>query len=291
MTTILRAKPILTARLQDLSDRVTKLKAKGIVPRMRVVLVGDNPASLVYVGHKKKLCKSVGCEFDLVKLPEAVGREEFLNEIQTMNQDDTITGCFVQLPVPPQLSDIDVTALIAPEKDMDGFGAASIVDLYKGRDPLFTPCTPKGILEMLKFYDIPISGKSVAVIGRSLIVGKPISLLLQSRGATVSMCHSLTKDLSFYTKNADIVISAVGRPRFLRKENFRTDQSQVVIDVGICKDQNQALCGDVDFEAVKERVKAITPVPGGVGPLTVLSLIDNLVLASEHKASSPKKRQ
>lgn len=283
MTTILSAKPLVASRTEFLKNKVLKLRDKGVIPKMRVILVGENPASLVYVGHKQKMCQKIGCEFELRKLPSSISKKDFLNETKTMNQDPSITGCFVQLPVPDQLKSVDVTELIAPEKDVDGFGAPSIVDMFKGKDPLFVPCTPKGILALLDYYGLEVSGKTVTVIGRSLIVGKPISLLLQNRGATVSMCHSKTPDLSFFTKSSDIIISAVGRAHFLNEEFFRKDKSQVLVDVGMNTDANGKLCGDMDFESVKENVKAITPVPGGVGPLTVLSLMENLVLATENK--------
>lgn len=254
-----------------------------MAPFMKVILVGENPASQIYVSRKQELCRKVGCDFKLVHLPADVEKSRFLDEVQKMNEDEKVTGCFVQLPVPNQLKDIDVTALIAPEKDVDGFGAPSIVAMYKGKDPQFAPCTPKGILALLKHYQIPVAGKSITVIGRSLIVGKPLSLMLQNRGATVTMCHSLTENLEIHTKTSDIIISAVGQAKFLDQKYFRDDQSQVVIDVGMCRDQDNLLCGDVDFENVKKQVNAITPVPGGVGPLTVLSLIENLIIATEHK--------
>lgn len=284
MTTILRARPVVSLRIQKLKERAAALKSAGKAPKMRVILVGNNPASLVYIDRKRRLCGEVGCEFELIELGEDISREDFLRHVDEMNNDKTVTGCFVQLPVPSQLKDIDVTALIAPEKDIDGFGQASIVEMYKGKDALFTPCTPKGILSLLEHYQVEVSGKNVAVIGRSLIVGKPMSLLLQNRGATVSMCHSLTRNLEFFTQNADIVVSAVGKARFLGRKHFRKDQSQTIIDVGMSRDAQGKLCGDVDFAEVKNLVKGITPVPGGVGPLTVLSLVENLILATERQS-------
>lgn len=288
MTTILRAKPLVSSRIHSLKAKVADLKQMGITPKMRVILVGDNTASLSYVGRKEKLCQKVGCEFELLRLPEDVERETFLLKVNEANQDPDITGCFVQLPVPQQLKDIDVTRLIAPEKDVDGFGTASIVDIYKGSDPLFVPCTPKGILQLLDHHNIEVAGKSVVVLGRSLIVGKPMALLLQNRNATVTMCHSQTANLRQYTRQADIIISAVGKPKFLDKSYFNSELNQIVVDVGICRDSEGNLCGDVDFGEVSPLVAAITPVPGGVGPLTVLSLIENLILASELKSNGNK---
>ncbi|MCO4755226.1 MAG: bifunctional 5,10-methylenetetrahydrofolate dehydrogenase/5,10-methenyltetrahydrofolate cyclohydrolase [Bacteriovoracaceae bacterium] len=281
MTTILSAQPIVGPKTAILKEKAQRLKALGIIPKMRVIIVGENPASLVYVNIKEKTCKKIGCDFELLRLPEDVTRELFLSEVQKMNEDPSVHGCFVQLPVPPQLRDIDVTSLIAAQKDIDGFGVQSIVDMYKGKDPFFMPCTPKGILELIKNNDIELSGKNVTVIGRSLIVGKPISLLLQNRGATVTMCHSQTKNLEEHTRNSDIIISAVGSPKFLKQTHFKDNKSQVLIDVGISRDQSGMLAGDIDFEKVKDQVKAITPVPGGIGPLTVISLMENLINAAE----------
>ncbi|MBC74882.1 MAG: bifunctional methylenetetrahydrofolate dehydrogenase/methenyltetrahydrofolate cyclohydrolase [Halobacteriovoraceae bacterium] len=281
MTTILSTQNIVDNKLEKLAKRVQKLKERTIRPKMKVVLVGENSASLVYVGIKEKTCKKLQCDFELLRLPHDVTRKEFLNEVDSMNNDPSIHGCFVQLPVPEHLQDIDVTSLINPEKDVDGFGGATIVDIYKGKTPFFLPCTPMGVLELLNHNQIEALGKRVVIIGKSLIVGRPLSLLLQNMGATVTVCHSKTQNLESHTLQADIIISAVGSPKFLTKDYFNKDLNQVVIDVGINRDHNGKLCGDVDFENVKNIVSAITPVPGGVGPLTVISLMENLVKSAE----------
>lgn len=281
MTTILSTQNIVENKLELLAKRVQKLKEKGIRPKMKVILVGENSASLVYVGIKERTCKKLECDFELLQLPETIKREQFLSEVELMNKDPQIHGCFVQLPVPNHLKNIDITSLINPDKDVDGFGGQTIVDIYKGKVPFFMPCTPMGVLELFRFNKIDPLGKNVVIIGKSLIVGRPLSLLLQNLGATVTVCHSKTKNLSSHTRNADIIISAVGNPRFLTCEFFNKRLAQVVVDVGISKDKNDKICGDVDFENVKELVSAITPVPGGVGPLTVISLMENLIKSAE----------
>lgn len=288
MTTILSTQSIIDEKIQALRLRVESLKKAGLAPKMRVILVGNNPASRIYVSRKEKFCHELGCLFELVELDEQVSEGDFLKAVNSMNADESVTGCFVQLPVPKHLSHIDVTQIIDPAKDVDGFGAPSILELYKGRDPFFIPCTPKGILTLLESQQVQLKGKTVAIVGRSLIVGKPLSLLLKNRGATVTICHKDTPDTSFYTKHADIIVTAIGVPKYFGKKFFRNDQSQIVIDVGISKDEDNRTCGDVDFEEVLPMVKALTPVPGGVGPLTVFSLMENLIAATEKKLSDKK---
>lgn len=281
MTNLLLAKPLIDSTLPKLKDLCSEMTSP---PKMRVILVGENQASVTYVKHKEKQCEKIGAQFELVKLDENITRENFLDEIKKLNNDSSINGGFVQLPLPKHLDDIDTTELIAPEKDVDGFGNESFMGLIKNNHERgFIPCTPKGIMTLLKSQDIKLSGAKATVIGRSLIVGKPISLLLQNAGATVTMCHSRTLNLKEHTLNADIIISAVGKTKFLNNEYFKKDQSQVLIDVGMNRDSNNKLCGDIDFDDVKENVKAITPVPGGVGPMTVLSLMENLVIAKQRQ--------
>ena len=291
MTKLLIAKPIVESRIDELTKKCSDLKKLGLTPKMQVLLVGDNPASILYVQNKKKLCEKVGADFVLKKLSSNVDCDTFLKTIDEMNNDSSTTGCFVQLPIPEHLKDIDVTKLIASEKDVDGLGAESIVGLYKNNNQNFVPCTPKGILTLLDFYNISVSGQHVVIIGRSQIVGRPLSLLLNNKNATVTLCHSHTKDLSKLTKSADIVITATGNTRFLTKEYLRGDNSQIIVDVGISKDQFGKTTGDVDFENVKDVVSAITPVPGGIGPLTVLSLIENLLFATEKILNKNKSNQ
>lgn len=282
MAKLLLAKDVVENKIPQLNNKCLELSKQGLTPKMRVILVGDSPASLLYIRNKKRLCEKVGADFELVELAKDISKPDFLDEINKMNNDDSITGCFVQLPVPKHLQDIDVTNLINPNKDVDGFHADSIVHIYKDSNEGFVPCTPKGIMGLCEHYNIELSGKHVVVIGRSLIVGKPVSLLLTNKDATVTLCHSRTSDLAHFTKQADIIISAVGRARFLDESFINENKQQIVIDVGINKDENNKTCGDVDFDSVESKVSAITPVPGGVGPLTVLSLIENLILATEN---------
>jgi methylenetetrahydrofolate dehydrogenase (NADP+)/methenyltetrahydrofolate cyclohydrolase len=281
MAELLKSKPLIEQYLPELSKEVSLLQNK---PKMCVILVGDNPASVAYVGHKEKMCQKISADFQLIKLPEDITKDNFLAQIKKLNEDDSINGGFVQLPLPDHLKDIDTTELISNKKDVDGFGVESFMGLIKD-DPnrAFVPCTPKGILKLLEYYKIPLKSQNITIIGRSLIVGKPLFLLLQAAGATVTLCHSKTRDLKEHTLNADIIISAVGKKRFLTEDYFKSDQSQIIIDVGINKDENGKLCGDVDFETVQKLAKAITPVPGGVGPMTVLSLMENLILATKRQ--------
>tara|TARA_B100001971_G_scaffold214585_1_gene252866 strand:+ start:75245 stop:76099 length:855 start_codon:yes stop_codon:yes gene_type:complete len=281
MTNLLLAKPLIEDTLPKLKDLCSQMSSP---PKMRVILVGENQASVTYVKHKEKQCEKIGALFDLVKLPLDISRDDFLQEIEKLNSDNSIHGGFVQLPLPKHLSDIDTTELIAPEKDVDGFGVESFIGLIKNNyERGFIPCTPKGIMTLFETENIDLTGKKATVIGRSLIVGKPMALLLQNAGATVTMCHSRTRNLKEHTLSADIIISAVGKTKFLNADYFQKDQSQVLIDVGMNRDEENKLCGDIDFESVKDNVKAITPVPGGVGPMTVLSLMENLVLAKQRQ--------
>ena len=280
MAKLLLAKPLIEENVAKLTKQCKELAEQGLTPKMKVILVGNNSASQVYVKHKSKMCDRIGADFELLELPENISKEDFLKHIDDMNNDPKVTGCFVQLPIPKHLSDLDVTALINPKKDVDGFHSDSFTSIYKNSDVTFFPCTPKGIITLLKHYDVEIEGKDVVVLGRSLIVGKPISLMFNNLNATVTMCHSRTKNLEEHTKRADIVVAAIGRAKFLTDKHFNDSKKQIVIDVGMNRDEDGKLCGDVDFAAVENKVGAITPVPGGVGPLTVYSLIENLIVAT-----------
>lgn len=288
MTKELKSSSIITSKIGDLKKKSQELKDQGITPYMQVILVGDNPASTLYVRNKEKLCLEIGAKFKLIKLDQETQEEEFLSHLKSMNANSEVTGCFVQLPLPSQLKHINVTELINPLKDIDGFCKKNVMELFKGNNDGLAPCTPKGIITLLDFYNIDLAQKNIIIIGRSLIVGKPLSLMLTNRDATVTLCHSKTKSLKSYTKKADIIISAVGSSRFLTKDYFREDSTQIIIDVGINKDSSNKTCGDVDFDNVKKIVKAITPVPGGVGPLTVFSLMQNLLTTTENILTSRK---
>lgn len=288
MAKLLLAKNVVDSKIPHLNNKCLELANSGLRPKLKIILVGNNPASLIYVRSKKKLCERVGADFELIELPEGISKKDFLAEIDNMNNDPTVTGCFVQLPIPKHLQDIDVTNLITPEKDVDGFHGESIINIYKNSKNGFLPCTPKGILTLLDHYEINPEGKHVVMIGRSLIVGKPMSLLLTNKNATVTLCHSKTADLPYFTRQADIIISAIGLPRFLNDSFINESKKTVIIDVGMNKDENNKTCGDVDLASVESKVSAITPVPGGVGPLTVFSLIENLIQATENILANRK---
>ncbi|MDA8792915.1 bifunctional 5,10-methylenetetrahydrofolate dehydrogenase/5,10-methenyltetrahydrofolate cyclohydrolase [Bacteriovoracaceae bacterium] len=281
MTEILASKNLVATRLAEVAEGILVHKKRGITPKMRVFLVGANPASLVYIGHKERKAKSLGIDFELVQLNDDNASEAELEKrlekaIIDTNHDDSIHGTFIQLPLPKSFSRQKFFNLIDPKKDLDCFHSLNIGKVYFGNNDLLAPCTPKGILTLLKDSKIEMHGKKITVIGRSHIVGRPMAMMLNNENATVNLCHRYTKNLSEHTKNADIIISAVGKPRFLTAEYFRDDQSQVLVDIGITKVDGK-ICGDMDYDNLIGKVKAITPVPGGVGPLTVLSLMENLV--------------
>jgi methylenetetrahydrofolate dehydrogenase (NADP+)/methenyltetrahydrofolate cyclohydrolase len=279
---LLTAKPVVEKIKADLTRRCEALKKTGIHPSMSVILVGDNPASLTYIKNKRKACEEIGAKFALHQLSDSINQSDFLKEVEKLNNDPSVNGIIIQLPVPAQLKKLNVPNLINPHKDIDGFHGINTQSLYAGSVDmkLLLPCTPKGIVSLLKYYRIEIEGKNVVVIGRSLIVGKPLSMLLSNLNATVTVAHSHTKNLSALTQTADIVISAIGKAKFLDKSYF--SPQAVVVDVGMNISDGK-LAGDVDFEDVYPHVSAITPVPGGVGPMTVVSLIENLITACEHQ--------
>jgi methylenetetrahydrofolate dehydrogenase (NADP+)/methenyltetrahydrofolate cyclohydrolase len=281
-TKILAAAPVVEKIKKELIKKCEDLKERGIVPSMKVILVGDNLASLSYIKNKRKLCEEIGAHFSLDQLPKEVTQAEFLKHIDGVNNDKSINGIIIQLPVTDELKKLHIPNLVIPSKDIDGFHGLNTQNLYSGtiNMSLLLPCTPKGIITLLNHYQIPIEGKHVVVVGRSLIVGKPMSMMLTNRDATVTLAHSKTEKLEDFTRNADIVVCAIGKARFLSEKHFNINRKTVVIDVGM-NTLNGKLTGDVDFEAVKGKVSAITPVPGGVGPMTVVSLIENLITATE----------
>lgn len=245
-------------------------------PKLDVILVGDNPASLVYIGNKRKTCAECDMDTQLHHLPEHTSQSDLMALITRLNADQNVHGILVQFPLPNHLNTADVIEHIAPAKDVDGFGPANLGGSWIG-NPKFEACTPKGIMTLLDAYKIDPSGKHAVIVGRSNIVGKPIAGLLLGRDATVTITHSKTQDLKAMVRQADIVIAAVGRPNLVTKDWLKKDA--VVIDVGINRDEGK-LVGDVDYEDVKSHVAAITPVPGGVGPMTIISLLQNVLIAA-----------
>ena len=260
----------------ELKEEVARLKSEGKECCLSVIQVGKDPASSVYVANKKKACEYIGINSLSYELEENTTEEELLDLIQQLNQNTKVHGILCQLPLPARINEKKVLNAIAPSKDVDGFHPMNVGALLVG-DKGFVSCTPAGIIELLKRSNISISGKNCVVIGRSNIVGKPVSLLLLQENATVTVCHSRTKDLMSVCKNADILVVAMGKPKFITKDYVK--EGAVVIDVGIHRDENNKLCGDVDFENVEPICSAITPVPGGVGPMTICMLMNNCVEA------------
>lgn len=280
MAKIIDGKDISLAIKDELKEKVAEYKNKGIDITLAVVKVGNDPASAVYVRNKEKACEYVGINSRTLALPEETTQEELLNIVRELNEDDTVNGILVQLPLPKHIDESEILLAINSTKDVDGFHPVNVGKMVIGEDT-FLPCTPAGIIEMLKRSDIDIEGKECVVIGRSNIVGKPMSLLMLKENATVTIAHSRTKDLKEVTKRADILVAAIGKPKFVTADYVK--EGAVVIDVGMDRDENGKLCGDVDFESVEPKVSAITPVPGGVGPMTVTMLLVNCLRSVELK--------
>ncbi|WEA37861.1 bifunctional methylenetetrahydrofolate dehydrogenase/methenyltetrahydrofolate cyclohydrolase FolD [Lysinibacillus fusiformis] len=265
------------------AERVIRLKEQGLTPGLAVVLVGDNQASATYVRNKQKSCEAIGMYSELIKLPEETTQEELLTQIKLLNQREDIHGILVQLPLPKHIDEDKVIATIAVEKDVDGFSPVSVGKMMLGQET-FLPCTPFGVMKLLEYSGIEIAGKHAVIVGRSHIVGKPMGQLLLQKDATVTYTHSKTPDLPSFTKQADILIAAVGRANFITKEHVK--DGAVVIDVGINRDDNNKLCGDVNFAEVDGIASHITPVPGGVGPMTITMLLFNTVQAAENNLAN-----
>lgn len=280
MATIIDGKQLAERKREQLKHRVTALKQLGKIPALAVILVGNDPASQTYVRGKQKACETVGIRSELLHLPETTSEAELLACVNRYNEDPDIDGILVQLPLPPQINPHNVIEVIRPDKDVDGFHPINAGRLAIGR-PGFLPCTPYGIMEMLKAYNIPVAGKHAVVIGRSNIVGKPMALLLQKEDATVTLCHSRTSDLTFHTRQADIVIAAVGRPHLVTADHVA--KGSVVIDVGMNRLESGKLVGDVAFDEVSQIASYITPVPKGVGPMTITMLLYNTVESAEKR--------
>lgn len=273
MSTLIDGKALAKSIREDLAKEV---KEENLKPMLAVILCGDDEASKVYVNIKNKACKEVGIEFEQFNLSKDATEEELSELIEKLNKDKKVNGILLQYPVPKQIDIIKMAELIDKDKDVDGFNPYNIGLLNMGR-PNFIPCTPFGIMKMFEKYDIDLNGKKAVVIGRSNVVGKPMAECLLSKNATVTVCHSKTKDLVKELKEADIIIAACGRERIVKADMVK--DGAIVIDVGTNRDKNGKLCGDVDFENVKEKALFITPNPGGVGPMTVAMLIENTVKA------------
>lgn len=278
MAKIIDGKQISLDIKNELKEKVAKYKEQGIEITLAVVKVGNDPASAVYVRNKEKACEYAGINSKTLALPEETTEEELLNVVKKLNEDKSVNGILVQLPLPKHIDESKVLLTIDSTKDVDGFHPVNVGKMVIGEDT-FLPCTPAGIIEMIKRTDIDIEGKECVVIGRSNIVGKPMAMLMLKENATVTIAHSRTKDLKEVTKRADIIVAAIGKAKFVTADYVK--EGAVVIDVGMDRDENGKLCGDVDFESVSKVASAITPVPGGVGPMTVTMLLVNCLRSVE----------
>ena len=274
MTQIIDGKKISAEIKDELKQEVAAMKAEGKEIALAVIQVGEDPASSVYVRNKKKACEYIGITSVSYEIPEDSTQQELLDLVEKCNKDPKINGILVQLPLPPHMDEDAVIHAIDPKKDVDGFHPVSVGNMVIGNDG-FLPCTPAGIIELLKRSGVEIGGKECVVVGRSNIVGKPMSMLLLRENGTVTVCHSRTRNLREVCSRADILVVAVGRPKFIDASYVK--EGAVIIDVGIHRNENNKLCGDVDFDAVKEKTSVITPVPGGVGPMTIAMLMKNCV--------------
>lgn len=287
MSQILHSSPVKKLITKSLKTDCKELKEKGITPYLKVILVGSDPASLIYTANKKKYCEKIGALCDIVSLSENILESEFLDIINDINNDQLVDACIIQLPLPRQLNHLDYGRLINKEKDVDGFHPENVFALISNnlKSHNFVSCTPKGILTLMQENQIQIAGKKIVIIGRSMIVGKPLAMLLINHNATVTVCHSHTKNIKEITKNCDIIVSAIGKAKFINESYLSSENDQIIIDVGMNTDTDGQLCGDVDYDNVFNKVAAITPVPGGVGPMTIVSLAQNLLQASKNRLS------
>lgn len=279
MATIIDGKAVSAAVKERVKNQIEELKEKnGVQAGLAVVLVGEDPASKVYVRNKKLACEATGIRSFEYYLPEETTQQQLLNLIDTLNKDKAVNGILVQMPLPKHIDEMTITCAIDPLKDVDAFHPENVGRIMMGI-PEFLPCTPAGVMELIKSVGIEVSGKNCVVIGRSNIVGKPQAMLLLKENGTVTICHSRTKNLSEVTKQADILVVAIGKAKFVTADMVKP--GAVVIDVGMDRDENGKLCGDVDFNAVKDIAGYITPVPGGVGPMTIAMLMTNTLTAAK----------
>lgn len=278
MAQIIDGKKISAEIRAEISAEVARLKSEGVLPGLAVIIVGENPASKVYVRNKGKACAEVGMYSEIIEMEESTSEEALLSKIDELNKRDDIHGILVQLPLPKQIDESAVIAAISPEKDVDAFCAVNVGKMMLG-EASFLPCTPAGIIELIKRSGIDISGKECVVVGRSNIVGKPVAQLLLAENGTVTICHSRTKDLKAVTSRADILVVAIGKADFITGDMVK--EGAVVIDVGMNRRDDGKLTGDVDFATSSEVAGYITPVPGGVGPMTITMLLKNTLTAAE----------
>ena len=278
---IISGKEISVKIKDQLKEEVSKIKATyPRLPKLVVILVGDNQASQTYVRNKERGCQYIGIESEILRHDASFSEIELLQEINDLNNDDTVDGILVQLPLPQHINEEKVLDAIVPSKDVDGFHPENVAKLFLGQHSL-VPCTPKGMMVLLEEINYDLAGKEGVIVGRINIVGKPVALLCLQKNATVTIAHSQTKDLKAVCSRADVLIAAIGKPKFFNHEYVK--DGAVVLDVGINRDENNKLCGDVDFDDVKDKVSAITPVPGGIGPMTITMLMKNTIEALYHR--------
>lgn len=280
MSQLIDGKKLAKEIREELKLEVDELKKQGITPKLAVILVGEDPASKVYVKNKSKACDKAGIEFEEYLLPANTTEEELFDLIQKLNNKDDVDGILLQSPVPKHININKAFSLISPNKDVDGFNPVNVGKLTIGEDA-FVSCTPYGIVKMLEAYDISVEGKNVTILGRSNIVGKPLIQCMLKKNATVTVCHSKTQNIEEILKRSDVIISAIGKAKFVKKEMVK--DGAVVIDVGINRMDDGSIVGDVDFENVSKIASFITPVPGGVGPMTIAMLINNVVKAAKER--------
>jgi methylenetetrahydrofolate dehydrogenase (NADP+)/methenyltetrahydrofolate cyclohydrolase len=277
---VIDGKAVAAALRAEVATAAAGLRGQGVTPTLAVVLVGDDPASAVYVRSKTKAAREAGVDVRDHKLPQTTSQDELMAIVRTLNDDPAVDGILVQMPLPPQCDSDAVIRALDPAKDVDGLTATSLGNLAQGR-PTFVACTPKGCMRLLREVNAHLEGARGVVLGRSLLVGKPISLLLQNANATVTMCHSRTRDLADEVRRADIVVAAIGKPEMVKGDWIK--DGAIVLDVGINRTADGKLVGDVEFTKAAQRAKAITPVPGGVGPMTIACLLENTVEAAQRR--------
>jgi methylenetetrahydrofolate dehydrogenase (NADP+)/methenyltetrahydrofolate cyclohydrolase len=275
---IIDGKKISGEIIERLKPRIQKLKKKNINPTLAIILVGNNPSSKIYVTNKQKVCEKTGIGSNLYEFPESMKEEKLISLIQQLNNDKKIHGIIVQLPLPSHIDEKKILSLVSSDKDVDGLNPVNLGNLLIGNEFL-VPCTPKGIIKMLEKMKIPVEKKNVVIVNNSNVVGKPLAMMLTNRFATVTLCHVKTKFLSQYTKKAEILITATGVPNLIKKDMVK--EGIVIVDAGICY-KDDKVCGDVDFENVKDIASYITPVPGGVGPMTVAMVLENTLILAEN---------
>lgn len=280
MATIIDGKELAKKIRKELKVECDNLKEKGINPKLAVIMVGDNPASKVYVRNKSRACEEIGIEYEEFLLQDNIKQEELINLIKKLNEDKSINGILLQSPIPEHLNINEAFKTITYRKDVDGFTPSSVGKLCIGEDT-FISCTPYGVMKMFEEYNIDLTGKNVVILGRSNIVGKPLIQCCLAKNATVTVCHSKTKNIEEYTKKADVLIAAIGKAKFVTKDMVK--KGVVIIDVGINRNEQGKLVGDVDFENVEPLASYITPVPGGVGPMTIAMLMNNVIKAAKEQ--------